>query len=459
VIELDLPCAGIYVASRRGVYVDLYLGVAQRLFDDERIAPMLEPLVRAGLLLRREINTDDYLGFAPDGVHLPQDVAKLVTAEMARAFPRPGGYRVFFSNSGTESVEAALKACALHGYRRFLRRFGHETWAAACAELGVEPEPPFADGKLVWRDYPLFFLALERAFHGRTLGSLSLTRSRPVQRIGFASWRRVRHVSRDDPSVLDCVVDRRPVPELLRDPGALAGTVAAGRIPIDLLAGAFIEPFQGEGGYRMPADSVLAAIRALCDASGAVLVADEVQTFARTGGTFLCESRGLRPDIVCVSKASVVGLTILPAGLATDLEPGWHANTFGSGRLFDINYAFAVIDTFLNGQEPAFAGLSFAENEAAKGTYFGERFADLAARHPGQLSELDGRGCMWGFTVPERDRFVAEAWRQGAKMLGAGYEHSPGRVRVILPADVLTKEIDDVVNVLDRTCAALAGGR
>ena len=62
---------------------------------------------------------------------------------------------------------------------------------------------------------------------------------------------------------------------------------------------------------------------------------------------------------------------------------------------------------------------------------------------------------MWGFTVPDRDPFIREAWRQGAKLLGAGASSSPGRIRLILPADVLTKEIDDVINTLARTCVEI----
>lgn len=454
VVELDRPATGVFVASRRGVYLDLYQGVAQRLFDDARIAPRLAPVVDSGLLLHREINTDDYLGFPPEGVHTPQELAGLVTAEMQRAFPRPDGYRVFFSSSGTEAVEAALKAATRSAYRRVRTRYGAETWAALCGELGIERDAAFADE--VWRDYPLFLIGLHGAFHGRTLGSLALTESRPAQRVGFPSWRWVVHVSRSRPEGVREAIDRRPLPELLATPGALRRTVAEGRVPVDLLAGAIFEPFQGEGGYRAPAVKVLSALRQVCDEASAFLIADEVQSFARGGATFFAETHDVRPDIICLAKAAIVGMTIMPAEVAAGLESGWHSNTMGSGRLFDVNYAYAQIDTFLNERDPLFAGLSFAENEAAKGEYLATGLARLAEAYPAVFSEPEGRGCLWGMSVAARGDFLKEGWRQGAKLIGAGASERPGRVRLILPADVLTREIDAVLTVLGRTCAALA---
>lgn len=458
VVELDRPATGVYVASRRGMYLDLYQGVAQRLFDDERLQPRLQPLLDSGLLLRREINTDDYLGFAPAGVQLPGDLARLVLAQAQRELPRADGYQLFFSNSGTEAVEAGLKAATLVRYRRFLAQYGPETWAAVCTELDIEPEPFFAArGAVVWRDYPLFIVALEGAFHGRTLGSLALTLSREAQKEGFPTWRWARHVSPTNTEALAHLVEETPIVDILAVPGRLRRIVSDGRIPAALLAGAIVEPFQGEGGYRHPARGVIAGLKELCVRHGSLLIADEVQTFARTGRVFYSSASGATPDIVCLAKSSVVGLTLLPAEHAAVFGHGWHANTFGSGRLFDVNYAHAAWDMFVNGSEPVFEGLSFAENEQVKGAYLGERLADLVRDHPDVLSEPDGAGCMWGLTALDRDRFVREAWRQGAKLLGAGAPTMPGRFRIILPADVLTKEVDDVIVVLDRTCRALEG--
>lgn len=457
VIELDRPSTGVFVASRRGVYLDLYQGVAQRLFDDARTAPRLAPVIDAGLLLHREINTDDYLGFPPEGVRTPQDLGGLVTGEMQRAFPRPDGYRLFFSNSGTEAVEAAVKAATRTAYRRVRAQYGAETWASLCRELGIERDRAFAEE--VWRDYPLFLIALQGAFHGRTLGSLALTESRATQRVGFPSWRWVVHVPRDRPEGVHEAIDRRPLPGLLAEPGALRRTVAEGRVPVDLLAGVIVEPFQGEGGYRAPAIEVLSALRSLCDDTGALLIADEVQSFARGGATFFAETRGVRPDVVCLAKAAIVGITIMPAATAAELDLGWHSNTFGSGRLFDVNYAYAVIDTFLHERDPLFAGLSFAENEIVKGEYFHAGLEQLAETYPTVLSELEGGGCLWGISVASRAEFLKEGWRQGAKLIGAGASQRPGRVRLILPVDVLAREIDVVLEVLGRTCAVIARAR
>lgn len=459
VIELDRPISGSFVASRRGTYLDLYLGVAQRLFDATRLLPQLAPIIHSDLLLRREINTDDYLSLAPDGIRLPQDLARVVVDEADRALPRPGGHRVFFSNSGTEAVEAALKTAVLAGYRRLLERFGPETWTAVCRELGIEREPFFGDDDPVWKDYPLFVIALERAFHGRTLGSLSLTMSRPKQRQGFPQLCWVRHVDPEVPDRTPELIDPTPLPEVLDEPGRLAQVVTAGKIPCDLLAGAIYEPFQGEGGYRFPNPGVIEDLGNACDRFGGLLIADEVQTFARTGSTFLSTTQPVRPDIICLAKSAVLGITIVPADITSGFPSGWHSNTFGSGKLFDVNYSFAVWDTWLDGREPAFRGLSFADNETLKGSYLGEKLDGLAARHPETVSDPEGQGCMWGFTTADRDAFVSEAWRQGAKLLGAGLASKPGRVRLLFPADVLTREIDLSLEVLERTATALEEGR
>ncbi len=460
VVELDRPTTGVYVASRRGVYLDLYQGIAQRLFDDDRIRPLLNPLIESGLLLRREINTDDYLGFAPPGVRLPVDLAEVVLAQAHKELPRPGGYKLFFSNSGTEAVEAGLKAATLVRYRHFLREYGQSAWAAVCRELGIETDAWFASrGDLVWQDYPLFVVALRGGFHGRTLGSLGLTMSRAVQKEGFPAWRWARHVSPAGEEQLDGLIDTTPLGDLLATAGHLRAIVAAGRIPAALFAGAIFEPFQGEGGYRHPDAQLIRGLRDLCHRHGALLIADEVQTFARMGRVFYSSGNEIDPDIICLAKSSIVGLTILPANQTEVLGHGWHANTFGSGRLFDINYAHAVWDTFVNRREPIFEGLSFAENEQVKGAYLGEKLAGLAHDHPDVLSEPDGAGCLWGLTVADRDLFIREAWHQGAKLLGAGDAAKPGRIRLILPADVLTREVDDVIDVLGRTCLALEGAR
>ena len=456
VIELDRPTAGIYVDLRRGVYLDLYQGVAQRLFDDARLRPRMQPLLDSGLLLRREINTDDFVGYAPAGVRLPQELAELVAGEAQRAFPREGGYRVFFSNSGAEAVEAAIKAATLSAYQRFLVTHGAETWASVCRELGIDQDPFLTDhARPVWGDYPLFVIALERAFHGRTLGSLALTRSRPAQREGFPLWRWARHVDPNDPAAVDGLIEPRPLADLLDEQGALAAVVGAGRVPSELLAAVVFEPFQGEGGYRPPNSETLRRLRARCDRAGALFVADEVQTFARAGATFFSEARALRPDVICLAKAAVLGMAILPADVAQEFPSGWHSNTFGSGKLFDVNLSHATFDMFLHGREPLFEGLSFAENERAKGAYFAEQLEALCRRQPARLSDPEGAGSLWGLTVADRPAFVAEAWRQGAKLLGAGSDERPGRVRFIFPADVLTKEIDDTVAVLERTSVVL----
>ena len=165
-----------------------------------------------------------------------------------------------------------------------------------------------------------------------------------------------------------------------------------------------------EGGYRATSAGVLRALRAACTDAGALLIADEVQSFARGGATFFSETTGVQPDVVCLAKSAIVGMTILPREIAAELTLGWHSNTFGSGRVFDVNYAYAVIDTFLHARDDLFAGLGFAENELAKGEQLRRGLERIAEHHPAIVSDVQGRGCMWGISVASRPEFVREGW-------------------------------------------------
>ncbi|MGH7162844.1 MAG: hypothetical protein ACREID_05115, partial [Planctomycetota bacterium] len=111
VVELGWPVAGPFVACPAGVYMDLYLGVAQKLLDENhpRLAQVAEALARHRLLFRREINTDDYLLVADGLEHVagPDELARLLDGLCAERWPRAGGFRAFLSNSGTEANEAA----------------------------------------------------------------------------------------------------------------------------------------------------------------------------------------------------------------------------------------------------------------------------------------------------------------------------------------------------------------
>ena len=466
VVDLSYPAAGMFVDSPAGVYLDLYQGVAQKLFDEQhpRLQRVIEQLVEHGLAFRREIATDDYLELGrPLGeLRAPRELAALVNGLTSAAFPGMGECRTFFSNSGAEAGEAAIKLAQLHCYRRLVARHGPAVLERLMADLGIprdrafDGEPGTPDDPL-YADYPFVIIGCDGAFHGRTLGVLNLTRSRKAQHLAFSKIRWRRHIPFNG-RVQDLadLLDTRPLPAILDAPGGAAAVFAAGKVPVELAALFALECYQGEGGYRLADRGWLRAVAALCQEHGILLGLDEVQSFGRTGSLFAGERYGIVPDLVWVAKAAVVGLTVARAGLADEAHVGWHSNTFGGGKLFDVNLAYAVIDTLVNWKEPVFEGRGYLENSRLKGEYVRMRLAELCAQHADVFPEFSGLGGMWGLTVRHREEVVETGWRQGAKLLGCGRHGALSRLRIVLLTDVLTREIDQMVAVLERTFSAVS---
>ena len=465
VLDLSWPATGMFVASPAGTYLDLYQGVAQKLVDEHHPALQgaLAGLVASGLALRREIATDDYLALAQplSGVRLPHELAGLACGLVERSFPGLGSTRAFLSNSGAEAGEAAIKLAQLHAYRRFLRRHGAATWERLMRDLGIgraryfDDEPGGGDEPL-WMDYPFVLFGCEGAFHGRTLGVLNLTWSKKAQHVGFSKLPWVRHLPFNGRVAdLTDMLDTRPLGTILDAAGGAREVLASGRVPVDLAALFAVECVQGEGGYRLADRVWLDAMARACREHGILLGVDEVQTFARTGGLFAAQHYGLQPDILWTSKAAIVGITVARDELVRDCHPGWHSNTFGGGKLFDLALAYAVLDTVANGRDALFEGRGYLENSRIKGEYARLRLADLSARHTDVFPDFSGLAGMWGLTVRWRDEVIRTGWRLGAKLLGCGRRGELSRLRVVLLADVLTREIDQMIDVLDRVFAAV----
>jgi 4-aminobutyrate aminotransferase-like enzyme len=465
VVDLSYPVAGMFVDSPAGVYLDLYQGVAQKLVDEQhpQLQARVKALAESGLAIRREINTDDYLAMSErlDGLNTPQELAALVNGLTREAFPGMGACRTFFSNSGAEAGEAAIKLAQLHTYRRFLGRWGADVLARVMRDLGIGRVTLFDDepGGLpdpLYEDYPFVLFSCDGAFHGRTLGVLNLTRSRKAQHLPFSKLRWHRHVPFNGrPEDLAALLDTRPIDRILEEPGGVAGVFASGRVPVDLAALFAVECYQGEGGYTLAERSWLAGIGRLCRERGILLGLDEVQSFGRTGTLYAGEHYDVEPDIVWTSKGAVVGMTIARAELADECHVGWHSNTFGGGKFFDVNMAYATIDTLVHHKEPLFDGRGYLDNSRIKGEYVRMRLSDLSARHPDAFPAFSGLGGMWGLTVRHRDEIVRTGWTHGAKLLGCGRRGDLSRLRVVLLADVLTREIDQMITVLDRILGAV----
>ncbi len=319
-----------------------------------------------------------------------------------------GGYRVFFGNSGTEGIEAAIKIARYHTGRPYL-------------------------------------LAFTGAFHGRSLGALSLTASASRYRKGFAP-------------LLPGVV-HLPFPNPLHPPLG-ARPEEAGEAVLDYLqhlfrtvlppeevAAAFLEPIQGEGGYVVPPPGFIPRLKALLEEHGILLVADEVQTGAgRTGRFFALEHEGVEADIYVLAKGLASGYPLSAVLFRETLGswgPGAHGTTFG-GQAVSAAAALATLDLLEEG---------LMENAARVGAYLLEGLKELKARFP-FLLDVRGRGLMIGveFENPKlRDQAVEKAFRKGLLLLGAG----PASIRIAPPLILKEEEARLGLGILEAVFSEL----
>lgn len=299
--------------------------------------------------------------------------------------------RVFLTNSGTEVVEAAIKLVRYATGRKWL-------------------------------------IAFNGAFHGRSMGSLSLTNSKVRQKQRFSPFLpMVAHVPYGDLDALDELF-RRQV-----DPAEVAAI--------------FVEPLQGEGGYVMPPQGFLKSLRSLCDEHGILLVCDEIQSgIGRTGKWFACQHYDIVPDVLCVAKGIASGM---PVGALVANEsimqwpPGAHGSTFG-GNPVACAAANATIDLVRNG---------YMENAARMGEILRARLTEMCERHSA-ISDVRGLGLMVGVSVLDRDgndsaelrnEIVQKVFYRGMILLGCG-ETS---LRFAPPLCVTEAEIATALDILE----------
>lgn len=308
-----------------------------------------------------------------------------LAARLARLSGLP---RAFFCNSGTEAVEACLK---------FARRYWHA--AGSRARTGI--------------------VALERSFHGRTFGALSVTSGAPYREPFAPLVPGVRFVDPDDPAAL-----RRAV------------TPAT--------AAVIVEPIQGEGGVRPLSGAMADAVGAACAETGTLLVADEVQCgLGRTGRPFHSAACGLRPDLMALGKALgagfPVGAALAAERVAAAVALGDHGSTYG-GNLLACRAALVFLDALEDG---------LPERVVAAGARLEAGLRKLAASHAA-AGEVRGSGLMWGMELaPDAaERIVPAALERGVIV-----NRTAGAVVRLLPPLTITD--DDVDEGLARLGAAI----
>jgi 4-aminobutyrate aminotransferase len=333
--------------------------------------------------------------------------------------PMPGPHRFYYGNSGAEAIECALKIARYHtGRQNVIAFFG--------------------------------------AFHGRTMGALSLTASKPQQRRRFSPMLPgVTHVrypyayrgcsggpQEEEAFALGCA--RYIEEKLFRT-----------TLPPEEVAAIFVEPIQGEGGYVVAPDIFLQELRRICDKHGILLVADEVQSGAgRTGKWWAIEHSGVQPDIVCMAKGVASGMPLgvcMTRAEIMNWKPGSHASTFG-GNPVCIAAALATLDILER------EGMS---NAANVGGQMLDRLHTWPKKHS-NVGEVRGRGLMIGIEIVKnqasrepagalRDRIVELAFERGLLILGCG-ENS---IRIAPPLIVSEQQATVALEILE-VCAEQA---
>jgi 4-aminobutyrate aminotransferase len=305
--------------------------------------------------------------------------------------------QTFFTNSGTESVEGAIKlARRATGRPRFIGFIG--------------------------------------GFHGRTLGSLAFTASKYTQQRGFfPTMPGVVHMPFPNPYRLLLAGDDQGLAVL----DYLENIVFQSLVPPDEVAAILLEPIQGEGGYIIPPPSFIPGLRQLCDKYGILLIADEVQSgVGRTGKWFAIEHWGVEPDIVLTAKGIASGMPmgafVARESIMNKWDAGAHGNTYGGNPLC-MAAALATLQLVEEGM---------LENAARMGDYMQHRVCDMMDRHP-TIGNVRGRGLMIGMELVT-DRATKEPARQVLKdLLYAAFE----RGLLLLPCGVSTIRFMPPLNI------------
>lgn len=325
----------------------------------------------------------------------------------------------FFTQSGTESVEAALKlARYVTGRGRFIGFLG--------------------------------------GFHGRTMGSLAFTSSKYTQQKGFFPvMSGVTHV---------------PYPNNYRPlfAGADQGRAVlryieevlfVHNVPANEVAGILIEPILGEGGYLVPPDGFLTGLRELCDRHGILLIFDEVQSgMGRTGKMFASQHWDVAPDIVTLAKGlgsgMPIGMMVAKRSIMQKWTRGAHGNTYGGNPLC-CAAALATIDLIER---------EYCANAARTGAYFIEKLQRLATKYA-VIGEIRGKGLMIGMELvidpvtkePAKalcDALLTHAYHNGLILLSCGQS----TLRFMPPLMVDEADVDEAVALLDISLAELLAG-
>jgi 4-aminobutyrate aminotransferase len=354
------------------------------------------------------------------GTDFYYEVQVRLAEEIAAIVPIDGGVRSFFGNSGTEAVEACVKLARYATGRQHL-------------------------------------IAFFGGFHGRTLGSLALTASKPIQRRGFSPFMAgVLHAPFAD--CYRCPLGLKPESCEAECLDFIEDELFLHLVTPDEVAAIVVEPILGEGGYVVAPAQFLERLRAMTTEHGILLVVDEVQSgMGRTGRMFAIEHAGVKPDMVAIAKGIASGMPLGVSAARADLmtwPAGAHASTFG-GNPVSCAAALATIKLL---QERLMA------NAADVGHHLKTGLTALMDKHP-LIGDVRGRGLMVGVELvrdrqtkeratTERDAVVNTAFKRGLLLLGAG----KNTVRFSPPLTLTIDQADEAVRIFDEALGEVEAG-
>jgi len=333
--------------------------------------------------------------------------------KLAQIAPGKSPKRVYFGNSGTEAMEAAMKLARYHTRR-------HR------------------------------FIAFLNCFHGRTFGALSLTSSRAVQRNGFGPLLPgVSHIPYPNP--YRCPFGHHggecnPENEVIDYLEKLFKT----SVPPEEVAAIVAEPVQGEGGYVIPPRNFFARLREIADRHGILLIFDEVQSgMGRTGKMWACDHFGVAPDILTTAKGIASGMPLgvmIARAEIMNWPPGAHASTFGGNPIA----CAAAMETI------RLLESKYIANSARMGEYAMKRLAEWPKKHP-LVGDVRGLGLMIGIelvksqetrepNIEARKKIIDRAYQLGVLLLGCG----ESTVRLMPPLLVEQDQMDFALDTLER---------
>ena len=347
------------------------------------------------------------------GTDFYYDVQSRLAEKLSDLAPGKENKKVFFSNSGAEAIECALKLARYHTRRKQ-------------------------------------FIAFFGSFHGRTYGALSLTSSKPVQKENFFPFvPGVTHIPYPNIYRASRGMSENEVGDRCLD--YLKNTVFKTLVPVHEVAAVFMEPVQGEGGYVIPPKKFMKDLVALCKENGILFVADEVQAgMGRTGKMFASSHFGVEPDIICLAKGIASGLPLgatIARESVMDWKPGSHASTFG-GNPISCAAALTTLDLLEK---------KYIKNAAEIGKYILTKLKKIETKSS-LIGDVRGLGLMIGVEIvkdkktkePAPDvkaHIVTQAFKRGLVILGCGVS----TIRFCPPLIITKKDADTALSIFEES--------